>query len=80
MHIRKAQSPIFAFSLAEAMTVFMDSYHPFSLWKTVGAYRIRPHLGEHAPSIEAGIFAADIHSRSREGRMRYAPTYLRLNH
>ena len=31
-----------------------------------------------SPSIETGIFAVDIHHRSREGRMRYAPTHLRL--
>ena len=31
-----------------------------------------------SPSILTGIFAVDIHHRSREGRMRYAPTHLRL--
>ena len=33
-----------------------------------------------SPSIETGIFIADIHHRSHGGRMRYAPTPVRLIH
>ena len=36
-----------------------------------------PSYGRTCPSIEAGIFIADIQYRSREGRMRYAPTHVR---
>ena len=66
-------------STAGKLHIKQPSHYPWNKRKCVGAYRIRPSRRRKSTSNECVMFVVIISFSPTWGRMRYAPTHVRLN-